>query len=192
MNKYAYLKRQYPPILTLDEMRTILHISKRKASYMLKNGYIPCNDSGRKTRNFQIKLKDVIFYLGDVEKNPEKYTFPGGAFSTAAPHQRVEWISELPAEDFRLWLEDEWYDAPDAMTIREMARLTGYAASTFQGWISADKLQLVQLHDKAVTPKVWLIDYYCHDGYTITRKSKKHLKLLNRFFEEYSGGTAQD
>ncbi|MGE4353891.1 MAG: hypothetical protein AB7D36_07400 [Oscillospiraceae bacterium] len=42
MSKYADLKRQHPEDLTLDEMRAILHISKRKTSYMLKNGYIPC------------------------------------------------------------------------------------------------------------------------------------------------------
>lgn len=47
MSKYADLKGRYSEDLTLDEMRTILHISKRKASYMLKNGYIPCKDSGK-------------------------------------------------------------------------------------------------------------------------------------------------
>lgn len=63
MSKYADLKGRYPEDLTLNEMRTILHISKRKASYMLKNGYMPCEDSGKKPPNFRVKLKDVISYL---------------------------------------------------------------------------------------------------------------------------------
>ena len=91
MSKYSYLKRRYPATLTLDEMRKILHISKRKASYMLKNGYIPCEDSGKKTRNFRIKLKDVIFYLEDIDDYPEKYTFPNGAFSSKSPNKCAEW-----------------------------------------------------------------------------------------------------
>lgn len=116
MSKYADLKGRYPEDMTLNEMRAILHISKRKASYMLKNGYIPCEDSGKKTRNFRVQLKDVISYLDEIEKHPEMYTLPSGAFSSGTPHQHVQWAKKLPVEEFRLWLEDEWFAAPDAMT----------------------------------------------------------------------------
>ena len=191
MSKYADLKGRYSEDLTLDEMRMILHISKRKASYMLKNGYIPCKDSGKKTRNFRVKLKDVISYLEEMEEHPEKYTLPNGAFSSATPHQHVQWASELPVKEFRLWLEDEWSAAPDAMTNRKMAQLTGYSDSSFQDWISAGKLRCISLYNQSVTAKVWLIDFYCHDGFLIVRKSKKHRKLLNRFFEEYHNKTAR-
>lgn len=34
------LRAQYPKKLTLDNVRCILHISKRKASWLLANGYI--------------------------------------------------------------------------------------------------------------------------------------------------------
>ena len=34
------LRAQYPKKLTLDNLRCILHISKRKASWLLANGYI--------------------------------------------------------------------------------------------------------------------------------------------------------
>lgn len=187
MSKYAYLKRHYPETLTLDEMRKILHISKRKASYMLRNGYIPSEDSGKKTRNFRIKLKHVIFYLEDVDRHPEKYILPSGAFSSKIPPQHIQWISELPIEEFRLWLEDAWYDAPDAMTITEITLLTGYASSTFQKWISEGKIKSISLYNKAVIAKVWLIDFYCQDGFTIVQKSKNHLEMLSSFFEEYSG-----
>jgi hypothetical protein len=191
MSKYADLKGLYPEDLTLDEMRTILHISKRKASYMLKNGYIPCKDSGKKTRNFRVKLKDVISYLEEMEEHPEKYVLPSGTFSSATPHQHGKEAQRLPVEEFHLWLEDEWSAAPDAMTKRKMAQLTGYSDSAFQDWISTGKLRCVLLYNQSVTAKVWLIDFYCHDGYLIIHKSKKHQKLLNRFFEEYHGETAR-
>lgn len=189
MSKYADLKGRYPEDLTLDEMRAILHISKRKASYMLKNGYIPCEDSGKKTRNFRVQLKDVIFYLDEIEKHPEMYTLPSGAFSSATPHQHVKWAKKLPVEEFRIWLEDEWSAAPDAMNKRKMTQLTGYSNSAFQDWISSGKLRYISLYNQSVTAKVWLIDFYCHDGYLIVQKSKKHRKLLNRFFVEYNSKT---
>lgn len=184
MGKYSYLKRQYSAILTLDEMRKILHISKRKASYMLKNGYIPCKDSGKKTRNFRIKLKDVIFYLEDVDKHPEKYTFPNGAFSSKSPNKCAEWGSALPTEEFRLWLEDMWYNVPDAMTITELTQLTGYASTTYQNWISEGKIKSISHYNKIVIAKEWLIDFYCKDGFAIIRRSKEHQKMLGSFSEE--------
>ena len=41
------LRAQYPKKLTLDNVRCILHISKRKASWLLANGYIKHNNNGK-------------------------------------------------------------------------------------------------------------------------------------------------
>lgn len=73
----------------------------------------------------------------------------------------------------------------------KMAQLTGYSGSAFQDWISAGKLRCISLYSRSVTAKVWLIDFYCHDGYLNVQKSEKHRKLLNRFFEKYNSKTEQ-
>lgn len=54
-----------------------------------------------------------------------------------------------------------------------------------------DSLLYPEKYGPVIQVKVWLIDFYCHDGYLIIHKSKKHQKLLNRFFEEYHGETAR-
>ena len=54
---YSFLRDQYPEVITMDQLYRICHISKRKARWLLENGVIPCEDSGKKTRRFKIKIK---------------------------------------------------------------------------------------------------------------------------------------
>ena len=39
-------------IITKEQLYKILHISKRRAKFLLDNGYIPCIDTGKKTRRY--------------------------------------------------------------------------------------------------------------------------------------------
>ena len=60
---YDYLRNEYPETVSMDQLYRICHISKRKAKWLLENGIIPCQDSGRQTRRFQIRLEDIITFL---------------------------------------------------------------------------------------------------------------------------------
>jgi len=115
------IRAEYPEILSSEQIRQILGISKRKASLLLNNGHIPCQISEKETRKYKIKREDLIAYLSDREKHPEKYIVPKGVFSTAKTTQRKEegYPMVLP-QDFREWLEDEWYNLPhDLITTKE-------------------------------------------------------------------------
>jgi len=57
---YTYLYEEYPEVISADQLYRICHISKRKAKWLLEHGYIPCEDSGKKTRRYKIRLNDVI------------------------------------------------------------------------------------------------------------------------------------
>ena len=60
-------------IITKEQLYKILHISKRRAKFLLDNGYIPCIDTGKKTRRYQIKLSDVQEFIDsnvEVENAP--------------------------------------------------------------------------------------------------------------------------
>ena len=50
-------------IITKEQLYKILHISKRRAKFLLDNGYIPCVDTGNKTRRYQIKMSDVQEFI---------------------------------------------------------------------------------------------------------------------------------
>lgn len=54
MNQRERIRSEYPDILSLADVTRILKISKRKASWMLQNGYIKSKTSGKKTRQYGI------------------------------------------------------------------------------------------------------------------------------------------
>lgn len=45
---YSYLLREYPETVSKEQLCQICHISKRKATWLLEHGYIPCEDTGKK------------------------------------------------------------------------------------------------------------------------------------------------
>lgn len=62
MNRdYSALLMEYPEVISKEQVYRICHISKRKATWLLENGIIPCKDSGKKTRRFQVRTIDVIW-----------------------------------------------------------------------------------------------------------------------------------
>ena len=73
LKDYAYLRKEYPEIITKEQFYKIAHISKATALYLLTSGKVPCVDSGKKTRKYKIRLDDVIAYLVDRDLHPEKY-----------------------------------------------------------------------------------------------------------------------
>lgn len=73
---FATLSEQYPDIISAEQLYRICHISKRKATWLLEHGVIPCQDSGKKTRRFKIRLEDVITYLRLQETNQLKTSVP--------------------------------------------------------------------------------------------------------------------
>ena len=67
-----------PDVITKDQLYRICHISKSTALYLLQSGKIPCEYTGRKTRCYKIKKKDVIAYLENRKVFPESYSAPAG------------------------------------------------------------------------------------------------------------------
>lgn len=67
-----------PEIITKDQLYKICHISKSTAQYLLRNGKIPCEYNGKKTRCYKIKKEDVIQYLENRKVFPECYSAPAG------------------------------------------------------------------------------------------------------------------
>ena len=72
-----------PTVLSGEQVRIVLHVSKRKCAWMLNNGFIKCENTGKKTRKYAVKLTDLIEFIEDSEKHPEKYVTPYAQFSTA-------------------------------------------------------------------------------------------------------------
>ena len=170
------LRAQYPKKLTLDNVRCILHISKRKASWLLANGYIKCKNNGKKTRQYSIDIKDLFEYI----ETAETLCLPCGIFSS---RHAVEPAFHLPpSEDFAQWLENEWCSVNDLLRLDEVAVITGYALASVQKWTYKKKLQCLWVQAKVLTTKEWLIKFFVNHGHCIIRKSEVHIRLLQKFY----------
>ena len=76
-NDYSNLIEEYPAIISLEQFSKIGKISKRKATWLLEKGIVPCTDSGKKTHRFKISICDVIDCL--IKMDNGLIIFPYGA-----------------------------------------------------------------------------------------------------------------
>lgn len=179
------IRKNYTDPLSSEDVRVILKISKRKASWLLQNGYIKCFDSGKKTRRFTVLLDDLIAYIEQVESGKLIIPSSGGLFTAkeTSTHLDVVAFPKNPPPDFKGWLEKEWADEKDALLQVDIAELTGYAEKTIRRWVARGDLMCVKTQSGNVIPKKSVIDYYCGKGYQTLEKCPKHIDLLKKYYK---------
>ena len=172
------LRKQYSEQLTLENVRRILHISKRKASWLFKNGYIKCTNSGKKTRQFSVNINDLFVYIDSAES----MHLPSGIFSSRTT---VASSFGFSYTDFVEWLQNIWSSVHDVITLDEVAVITGYTLASVQKWTNIKNLQSVWIQKKRITTKEWLIEFFATKAGKIVRKSVVHLQLLKKFYNAH-------
>lgn len=155
----AQVRKQYPEIVSMDQLRRILHFSKRKTRWMLDQGWIPCKDSGKKTRRFQIKREDIILFLEDYSLHPEKYPFPPGQFTSCQKPKPALPAAAMQSEAYQKRLRRRWKRQPDALTRQQVAGLTGYSLSTVDHWFRSGRLQSIVCRNVTYCTKEELIRF---------------------------------
>lgn len=179
------IKATYPKIVTKDQVYRICHISKKTALYLLESGLIPCEDSGKKTRRFRVKLEDVITYLQNREINPLAYKPPVNYYQgTTYPHgmhKRI-FISPSQEENARLFFEKKLRQYKEVMTTAEVSKFLGYSQKTIIDWYEKKEIKCFLIKNRLVFPKEYLIDFIigirCN---SMNRKSQIHIDLLEEF-----------
>lgn len=169
-------------ILSGNDVCQILHISKRKCAWMLQNGMIPCEDTGKKTRRYLIRREDLDEYIRSSTAFPEEYLMPRIFTAKSKTPRPAEQSVPVPPPDYREWLSDLWYQLPDVLASDDIQKATGYRAVTVQNWISQRKLRSVNVQGSIVIAREWLIDFFCGYGWRIVRKSKRHQEILKRYY----------
>ena len=144
---YSEIIQAYPPVITLEQLYQICHISKRKAKWLLETGRIPCQDSGKKTRRFKIRTEDVVAYLIDQASNPEKYRAQVGMFNSNKKDTQLQ--NTIPrtryfvidASSYHAYISNLWRDLPDALTTSEIQACTGISRSAILRWIGKSEVE---------------------------------------------------
>ena len=135
--------------------------------------------------------EDLIEFIEDSQRCPEKYVLPCGEFSSGSKNASIGVASQirLPAplpdidvDAFREWLDTEFSCLPDALTVQEVADTTGYNKHSVERWIRNGHLKCVNVQGGVkIVPKAWLVEFYCRYWRGIVRKSEEHEKIIVEF-----------
>ena len=163
-------------IISAEQARKFLHISKRKCAYLLEYQIIPCEITGKKTHRYLVREEDVLAY---AERADEIVLPP--VFSSAAGRIRP---AGRPAGPDPLIMKSRflqlWENKPDALTPSDVREMTGYVGATVRHWIGKGKLRAVTVQGRSLVAKEWLAEFMAGDGMRIANKSKVHLQMFEK------------
>lgn len=187
---YQWMLEQYPDVIHKEQFYQICHISKRTALLLLETGIVPCLKTGKKTRQYSILTKDVVAFLEDRERNPEKYKLPEGSYSKDRRKQQSRADRTIPP-----WLlgnrAKRFYRAllkpyPDVLSMVQVVEATGYNHKTIHKWCGDNHLLHFVINGKFQIPKISLLEFMLSDRfagvhYKTSKQSAKLLSLLAKF-----------
>ena len=159
-------------ILSAEQTRKLLHISKRKCAYLLEHRIIPCEITDRKTHRYLVREEDVLA----CAEHADEIILPPVFSSASGKSHRKEPDPRIRKSDFLLI----WAMGPDALTPADVQRLIGYTTSTVRQWIRKGKLRAVTVQGKSLAAKEWLAEFMAGYGERIWQKSEVHRRLTDR------------
>ena len=188
-------------IISLEQLYKMLHISKRKAAWMLQNGIIPCRIRESLTHKYSIRKEDVLAYMAKSDREKRK-EIPVGIFNakkTNNPRRTESQGSDcggyfddtnykLRGKErarFKKMLEDLLSAVPDTLTVDEVAELIGYHRRTILRYVQRKYIYAVNIMGKYYISKHSIINYLATDkAFKNTQKTPWHIAVIERFLEK--------
>ena len=177
--------------LSLEQLRQKLHISKRKAAWMLQNGVIPCRIVDTPTHlRYYVKEEDLRAYFAKSQSERSR-EIPVGIFSSrrekslplekgGRDHNSVNIrLTSNERAMFTHLLEKRMEIYPDAMDINRVAKITGYSRTTILRKVQNGDIFAVMMNDEYILSKESVIEFFASDkAFKIYDKSKWHEKAI--------------
>lgn len=187
---YDRLRREYPEVISKEQFWHIAHISKATARYLLCSGKVPCQNTGKKTRQYKIRIEDVITYLIDRELYPTDYAIPE-EWRKKAPKRPVAEesvslrLTDKERSEFLRYVSQALGSYDDLLSVAQAADFLGYCEATVLRWRQDDRLKMFNISGKFLIPKEYYADFlvspYCCN---IVKKTWKHQLLIRTFLEK--------
>ena len=182
--------------LSLEQLRQKLHISKRKAAWMLNNGVIPCRIVNTPTHlRYYVSEEDLRAYMKQSITESKK-EFIRGQFSSRnknAPETNevsgdeinvYSYLSKKERNKFERMLEKRLATYPDVMDIKRIVSIIGYTDRTIRWHISKGRIFAIIQDCKYLVSKYSLIKFLASDkGFAMQPKSEWHEKAIRWFVE---------
>ena len=187
--------------ISLEQLHKMLHISKRKAAWMLQNGIIPCEIRNTPTHKYTIRKEDVLAYMAKSEREKRK-EIPVGIFNvkktnnprrTESPDSNCggyfdDTNYKLRGKErarFKKMLEDLLPAVPDTLTVDDVAELTGYHRRTILRYVQRKYIYGVNMMGKYYISKNSIINYLATDrAFKNTQKTEWHENVILKFQAE--------
>ena len=187
-------------IISLEQLYKMLHISKRKAAWMLQNGIIPCEIRGTATHKYSIRKEDVLAYM-EKSTREKRSEIPVGIFNakkTNNPRRTESKGSDcggyfddtnykLRGKErarFKEMLEDLLSAVSDTLTVDEVAELTGYHRRTILRYVQRKYIYSVNIMGKLYISKQSIINYLATDkAFKNTQKSEWHTNIISELYD---------
>ena len=185
-------------IISLEQLYKMLHISKRKAAWMLQNGIIPCEIRNTPTHKYSVRKEDVLAYM-EKSAREKRSEIPVGIFNakkTNNPRRTESSVSDcggyfddthykLRGKErarFKKMLEDLLSAVPDTLTVDEVVTLTGYSRKTILRYVQRKYIYAVNIMGKYYISKQSIINYLATDkAFRNTQKSEWHENIILNF-----------
>ena len=183
--------------LSLEQLRQKLHISKRKAAWMLQNGVIPCRIVDTPTHlRYYVKEEDLRAYMKQSITESKK-EFARGQFSSRNKESPetdeasgdgisvFAFLSQDDRNNFERVLEKRLATYPDAMTVKRIVEIIGYSEKTIRWHIKKGRIFTILQDRKYLVSKYSLIKFLASDkGFAMQPKSEWHKKAIRWFIKE--------
>ena len=185
-------------IISLEQLYKMLHISKRKAAWMLQNGIIPCEIRGTATHKYTIRKEDVLAYIAKSD-HEKRSKIPVGIFNAKKANNPRR--TESPDSDCGGYFDDTNYKlrgkerarfkemlvdllsaVPDTLTVDEVAELIGYNRKTILRYVQRKYLYAVNIIGKYYISKHSIINYLATDkAFKNTQKYEWHALIVVKY-----------
>ena len=166
-----------------SELRQYLHISTRKMKYLMDHDYIPHENTGHATHKYRVRREEAEKFKYRMETEDGFLAELAGKFSNRAERQPRR-ILEPTAENgkaFRLWLEKEWAELPDALPTQTAASLAGFAPQRIHKLIKEKALHGITVRAVQYISKGEFILYISSPKQIASVKNETYQKALRKY-----------
>lgn len=186
--KYEYLREQYPEYVSENQLYKICHIAKRSAKYLLDNGIIPCENSGKKTRKYRIALNDIIVYLEKRDKTLNSM-IPRGCVNSRTPRPpRVSLSTILSSESesvLRRYFEYIYADYSDVVGSWDVSGMTGLNHNTVLKLLKKKEIQSLTVGTKYKIPKQFVLAFVISPRFINMKSNSADFNKIIGGFEKW-------
>lgn len=165
------------------QLRQYLHISTRKMKYLMDHNYIPHENTGHATHKYRVLVEDAEKFKYRMDNEVGFLAELNGMFSN-----RTEWhpkplidMTEENCNAFRLWLEKEWAELPDALPTKTAASLIGCQPQRIYELIKENVLHGIKIGAVQYISKTEFISYAASAEKLAKPTSDAYRELIREF-----------